>query len=71
MNDIVSAEDWVQTLMAAAGEPDIQDKLIAGMSIGDKTYKVHLDGYDQRDTAGRQVLMTSGTSSFTGLTTAT
>lgn len=50
VNDIVSAEDWVQTLMAAAGEPDIQSKLIAGMSIGDKTYKVHLDGYDQRDT---------------------
>jgi arylsulfatase A-like enzyme len=50
VNDIVSAEDWVQTLVAAAGESDIQDKLIAGMSIGDKNYKVHLDGYDQRDT---------------------
>src|SRR5271166_1198380 len=49
INDIVSAEDWVQTLVAAAGDPDIQNKLLKGLSIGDKTYKVHLDGYDQRD----------------------
>jgi arylsulfatase A-like enzyme len=53
-NDIVSAEDWVQTLVAAAGAPNIQNKLLKGLSIGDKTYKVHLDGYDQGDVlAGR------------------
>jgi len=35
------------TLMAAAGQPDIKDKLMKRYSIGEKTYKVHLDGYDQ------------------------
>src|SRR6202007_3188852 len=49
VNDIVSAEDWVQTLGAPAGEPDIGNKLLQGYSAGDKTFKVHLDGYDQRD----------------------
>jgi arylsulfatase A-like enzyme len=54
INDIVSAEDWVQTLMAAAGEPDIASKLLQGFSAGDKNFKVHLDGYDQRELfAGR------------------
>ena len=32
--------------MAAAGEPDIVDTLKAGHTIGDKTYKVHIDGYN-------------------------
>ncbi len=49
INDIVSAEDWVQTLVAAAGEPDIQNKLLHGYKAGGKSFKVHLDGYDQRD----------------------
>jgi arylsulfatase len=49
INGIVSAEDWVPTLVAAAGEPDIKDKLLEGYDAGDKTFKVHLDGYDQRD----------------------
>ena len=49
INDIFSAEDWVPTLVAAAGEPEIKDKLLHGYEAGDKTFKVHLDGYDQRD----------------------
>ena len=49
INDIFSAEDWVQTLVAAAGEPDIQSKLMHCYSAGGKTFKVRLDGYDQRD----------------------
>jgi arylsulfatase len=49
MNDIFSAEDWVPTLVGAAGEPDIKDKLLQGYGAGDKSFKVHLDGYDQRD----------------------
>jgi arylsulfatase len=54
INDIISAEDWVPTLVAAAGEPGIKDKLLEGYNAGDKTFKVHLDGYDQRDLlAGR------------------
>jgi arylsulfatase len=46
-NDIIALEDWVPTLMAAAGQPGIKDKLLKGYSVGGKTYKVHLDGYDQ------------------------
>src|SRR5262249_28389033 len=49
INDIFSAEDWVATLVAAAGEPDIGNKLLQGYSAAGKTFKVHLDGYDQRD----------------------
>jgi arylsulfatase A-like enzyme len=46
-NDIISLLDWVPTLMAAAGEPDIKDKLLTGYTADSKTYKVHLDGYNQ------------------------
>ena len=49
LNDIVSHEDWVPTLMGAAGEPNITQKLLTGYQAGGKTFKVHLDGYDQRD----------------------
>ena len=49
INDIVSAEDWVPTLVAAAGDPDIKNKLLQGYDAGGKTFKVHLDGYDQGD----------------------
>jgi arylsulfatase A-like enzyme len=52
VNQIVSAEDWLQTLMAAAGEPEIAAKLLQGHGAGGKTFKVHLDGYDQRDVLG-------------------
>ena len=34
------------TLLAAAGEPNIADELKRGKTIGDRTYKVYLDGYD-------------------------
>jgi arylsulfatase A-like enzyme len=47
INDIYSHQDWLPTLLAAAGEPDIGDKLKQGYRAGDKTFKVHLDGYDQ------------------------
>src|SRR5262249_51918631 len=49
INDIFSAEDWVPTLVAAAGEPDIKEKLLTGYDAGGKSFKVHLDGYDQGD----------------------
>jgi len=49
INEIFSAEDWVATLVAAAGEPDIKAKLLQGYRAGATTFKVHLDGYDQRD----------------------
>ncbi len=46
INDIGSHEDWVATFMAAVGEPDVQEKLVKGYKVGDKTFKVHLDGYN-------------------------
>jgi arylsulfatase len=49
INGIMSHEDWVPTLAAAAGEPNIADKLLSGYRSGEKTFKVHLDGYNQRD----------------------
>lgn len=42
-NEIVQHHDWLPTFLAAAGEPDIIDKLKAGHTIGNKTYKVHID----------------------------
>jgi arylsulfatase len=45
-NDIMSHEDFLPTLMAAAGQPDIKANLLKGAKVGGKTYKVHLDGYD-------------------------
>jgi arylsulfatase A-like enzyme len=49
INDIASHEDWTPTLIAAAGTPDIKEKLTQGYRAGDKTFKVHLDGYDMTD----------------------
>ena len=46
-NEIVSGLDWVPTLVAAAGDSDITNKLLEGYPIGDQTFKVHLDGYNQ------------------------
>ena len=48
-NEIVSGLDWLPTLVAAAGNPNIADELKKGKQLGDRTYKVHLDGYDQTD----------------------
>jgi len=48
-NGIISGLDWFPTLVAAAGNPNIIDELKAGKQLGDRTYKVHLDGYNQMD----------------------
>jgi arylsulfatase A-like enzyme len=45
-NEIISHLDWAPTLLAAAGMPDVKEKLLAGYRVGDMTYKVHLDGYN-------------------------
>ncbi|WP_137127472.1 arylsulfatase [Roseomonas sp. HF4] len=47
INDIFSHQDWLPTLLAAAGDADIKQKLLAGHRAGSRTYKVHLDGYNQ------------------------
>ncbi len=49
INGIMSHEDWAVTFLAAAGEPDVKEKLKKGHTANGKTFKVHLDGYDQRE----------------------
>ena len=44
--EIVSHLDWLPTLLAAAGDPDVITKLEKGYNVGDKKFKVHLDGYN-------------------------
>ncbi len=46
-NGIFSGLDWLPTFVAAAGNPNITQELLKGKTIGDRTYKNHLDGYDQ------------------------
>jgi arylsulfatase A-like enzyme len=46
-NGIFSGLDWLPTLAAAAGNSKITEQLLAGVQLGDRTYKNHLDGYDQ------------------------
>jgi arylsulfatase A-like enzyme len=48
-NSIISGLDWFPTLVAAAGNPNVVDELKAGKQLGDQTFKVHLDGYNQLD----------------------
>ncbi|HVP31786.1 MAG TPA: sulfatase-like hydrolase/transferase, partial [Myxococcota bacterium] len=48
-NGLISGLDWFPTLVAAAGNPNITDQLLKGVKLGDRTYKNHLDGYDQTD----------------------
>jgi len=48
-NGIVSGLDWFPTFVAAAGNPNIIEELKKGKQLGDRTYKVHLDGYNQMD----------------------
>jgi len=48
-NGMFSALDWFPTLLAAAGNPNITDQLLKGTQLGDRTYKNHLDGYNQLD----------------------
>jgi arylsulfatase len=45
--DMFSGLDWFPTLLAAAGDTDIKDRLLKGTKVGDKDFKVHLDGYNQ------------------------
>jgi arylsulfatase len=59
-NELMSHNDWIPTLCAIAGEPDIKNKLLKGYTANGKNYKVHLDGFDQSNflktvsgTAGR------------------
>jgi arylsulfatase len=48
-NGIFSGMDWLPTLAAAAGNANITEQLLQGVRLGDRTYKNHLDGYNQMD----------------------
>ena len=45
-NEVVSHHEWMPTLVAAAGMPDLKERLLAGYTVGDRTFNVHLDGYN-------------------------
>lgn len=49
LNGIVSHEDWLPTFAAAAGATDIKEKLLTGISINGRSYRNHIDGYNQLD----------------------
>jgi arylsulfatase len=49
LNDVFSHEDMLPTLLAAAGDPRVKENLLKGMKVGNKTFKVHLDGYNITD----------------------
>jgi hypothetical protein len=46
INGIVSHQDWLPTLLAAVGEDDVKEKLVNGCKVGEKSFKVHIDGYN-------------------------
>jgi arylsulfatase len=46
-NELVSGLDWCPTLLAAAGDSEVKSKLLGGYAAAGKTFKVHLDGYNQ------------------------
>jgi len=48
-NNIHSHEDMMPTLLAAAGVPDVKEKLLTGYKSAGKTFKAHLDGYNMMD----------------------
>jgi arylsulfatase A-like enzyme len=49
VNGIVSHNDWMPTLLAAAGVPDIKEKLLEGHQAIGRDYTVHIDGYNMLD----------------------
>ena len=46
VNGIVTHQDWLPTFLAAVGEPNVKEKLLTGHKVGDRTFKVHIDGYN-------------------------
>ena len=46
INEIISQEDWLPTLAAAAGDADVKSKMAKGATYNGKQFKVHLDGYN-------------------------
>ena len=76
-NEIISHQDWLPTLLAAAGDPEVKTKLKSGMRAGETKYKVHLDGYNflpyfmGKEEAGprKEFIYTSDTGDIVGIRT--
>ena len=76
-NEIISHQDWLPTLLAAAGDPEVKTKLKSGMRAGETKYKVHLDGYNflpyfmGKEKAGprKEFIYTSDTGDIVGIRT--
>jgi arylsulfatase A-like enzyme len=76
-NEVISLQDWLPTLLAAAGDPDVKSKLKKGMRAGDTTYKVHLDGFNflpyftgkQQGGPREEFIYTSDTGDIVGIRT--
>ena len=49
INGVMNHQDWLPTFAAAAGNPNIKEELLKGKKMGGKTFKNHLDGYDQTE----------------------
>ncbi len=49
LNGIVAHEDWLPTFAAIAGNADVKQQLLKGAAINGRTYKNHIDGYNQLD----------------------
>ena len=47
LNGIINHQDMLPTFLAAAGDPDVKEKLLKGYKIGDKTFRVNIDGFNQ------------------------
>ncbi len=45
--EFMTSEDWLPTLLSATGDPNVKQRLLQGMNVGGRTFRVHLDGYDQ------------------------
>ena len=70
-NEMISGLDWFPTLLAAAGDADVKDRLVKGTNLGGKSFKVHLDGYNQLPyLTGQAAEIARATSSTTSMTTA-
>lgn len=54
LNGVVSHQDWLPTMLAAAGVPDIKERLVRGHDADGRRFKVHIDGYDMLSYLGGQ-----------------
>jgi arylsulfatase A-like enzyme len=70
-NEIVNGLDWCPTLLAAAGDPNAKEKLLQGYDAAGKTFKVHLDGFNQLPYVTGQEPKARARISSTSTTTAT